>query len=95
MVQAASVEISPQHFHQKGCSRNLTAARRSQSRFSAGGVGPDGGIHGRQPSGPRSRKERPGLRRIRRKVLALVSENEAHAWKMPWVARLVEQRKRH
>ena len=32
---------------------------------------------------------------FRRKVLALMSENEAHASKMPWVARLVEQRKRH
>ena len=32
---------------------------------------------------------------FRRKVSALVSENEAHASKMPWVARLVEQRRRH
>jgi hypothetical protein len=32
---------------------------------------------------------------IRRKVLALMSENEAHASKIPWVARLVEQRRRH
>jgi hypothetical protein len=32
---------------------------------------------------------------FRRKVLALMSENEAHASKIPWVARLVEQRRRH
>ncbi len=32
---------------------------------------------------------------FRRKVLALVSENEAHASKMPWIARLAEQRKHH
>jgi hypothetical protein len=31
---------------------------------------------------------------FRRKVLALMSENEAHASKIPWVARLVEQRRR-
>lgn len=32
---------------------------------------------------------------FRRKVLGLMSENEAHASKIPWVARLVEQRRRH
>jgi hypothetical protein len=32
---------------------------------------------------------------FRRKVLALMSENEAHASKIPSVARLVEQRRRH
>ena len=32
---------------------------------------------------------------FRRKVLALMSEHEADALKMPWVARLVEQRRRH
>ena len=52
-------------------SRDLTAARRSRNRFSAEGVGPDGGIHGRQPSGPRCRKERPSLRRISPKGLSL------------------------
>ncbi len=31
---------------------------------------------------------------FRRKVSALVSENEAHASKIPWVARLAEQRRR-
>ena len=33
--------------------------------------------------------------KFRRKVLALMSENEAHASKIPWVTRLVEQRRRH
>ena len=32
---------------------------------------------------------------FRRKVLALVAENEADAAKIPWVARLVERRRRH
>ena len=32
---------------------------------------------------------------FRRKVLALMSENEAHAAKIPWVAKLVERRTRH
>ena len=36
-------------------------------------------------------KNDPVFEEFRRKVLALVSENEAHASKMPWVARLVEQ----
>ena len=40
-------------------------------------------------------KNDPVFEEFRRKVLALVSENEAHASKMSWVARLVEQRKRH
>ena len=40
-------------------------------------------------------KNDPVFEEFRRKVLALVSENEAHASKMPWVALLVEQRKRH
>ena len=40
-------------------------------------------------------KNDPVFEEFRRKVVALVSENEAHASKMPWVARLVEQRKRH
>jgi hypothetical protein len=39
-------------------------------------------------------KNDPVFEEFRRKVLALVSENEAHASKMPWVARLVEQRRR-
>jgi hypothetical protein len=32
---------------------------------------------------------------FRRKILALVAENEADAAKIPWVARLVERRRRH
>jgi len=32
---------------------------------------------------------------FRRKVLALVAENEADAAKIPWVAKLVERRTRH
>jgi hypothetical protein len=40
-------------------------------------------------------KNDPVFEEFRRKVIAVVSENEAHASKMPWVARLVEQRKRH
>jgi hypothetical protein len=32
---------------------------------------------------------------FRRKVLALVAENEADAAKIPWVAKLVERRRRH
>jgi hypothetical protein len=40
-------------------------------------------------------KNDPAFEEFRRKVLALVSENEAHPSKMPWIARLVEQRKRH
>jgi hypothetical protein len=40
-------------------------------------------------------KNDPVFEEFRQKVLALMSENEAHASKMPWVARLVEQRKRH
>ena len=40
-------------------------------------------------------KNDPVFEEFRQKVLVLVSENEAHASKMPWVARLVEQRKRH
>ena len=32
---------------------------------------------------------------FRRKVLALVAENEAHAAKIPWVAKLIERRRRH
>ena len=35
------------------------------------------------------------FKEFRRKVSALVSENEAHALKIPWVARLAEQRRRH
>jgi hypothetical protein len=40
-------------------------------------------------------KNDPVFEEFRQKVLALVSENEAHASKMPWVGRLIEQRKRH
>ncbi len=40
-------------------------------------------------------KNDPAFEEFRQKVLALVSENEAHASKMPWIARLVEQRRRH
>jgi hypothetical protein len=32
---------------------------------------------------------------FRQKVSALVSENEAHASKIPWVARIVEPKRRH
>ena len=32
---------------------------------------------------------------FRRKVLALVAENEADAAKIPWVAKLAERRTRH
>ena len=39
-------------------------------------------------------KNDPVFEEFRRKILALVLENEAHASKMPWVARLVEQRRR-
>jgi len=40
-------------------------------------------------------KNDPNFEEFRRKVLALVAENEADAAKIPWVARLVERRKRH
>ena len=40
-------------------------------------------------------KNDPNLEEFRRKVLALVAENEADAAKIPWVAKLVERRKRH
>jgi hypothetical protein len=40
-------------------------------------------------------KNDPDFEEFRRKVLALISENEAHASKVPWVTRLVEQRRRH
>jgi hypothetical protein len=40
-------------------------------------------------------KNDPDFEEFRRKVSALVSENQAHASKIPWVARLVERRRRH
>src|ERR1700732_2673144 len=40
-------------------------------------------------------KNNQDFEEFRRRVSALVSENEAHASKIPWVARLVEQRRRH
>ena len=40
-------------------------------------------------------KNDPNLEEFRRKVLALVAENEADAAKIPWVAKLVERRTRH
>ena len=40
-------------------------------------------------------KNDPDFEEFRRKVSALISEHEAHASKMPWVARLVEERKSH
>ena len=39
-------------------------------------------------------KDDQNFEEFRRKVLALMAENEADASKIPWVARLVEQRKR-
>src|ERR1700730_16492467 len=39
-------------------------------------------------------KNDPDFEEFRTKVLALMSEHEADALKMPWVARLVEQRRR-
>jgi hypothetical protein len=39
-------------------------------------------------------KNDPDFEEFRTKVLALMSEHEADASKMPWVARLVEQRRR-
>ena len=38
--------------------------------------------------------EDPNFEEFRRKTLALVAENQVEAAKLPWVARLVEQRKR-
>ena len=40
-------------------------------------------------------KNDPHFEEFRRKISALVSENEAHASKIPWVARLADQRRRH
>ena len=40
-------------------------------------------------------KNDPVFEEFRRKVLALVAENEADAAKIPWVARLTERRTRH
>jgi hypothetical protein len=40
-------------------------------------------------------KNDPNLEELRRKISALVSENEAHASKIPWVARIVEPKRRH
>jgi hypothetical protein len=39
-------------------------------------------------------KNNQDFEEFRRKVLALVSENEAHASKIPWVARLAEPKRR-
>jgi hypothetical protein len=39
-------------------------------------------------------KEDQNFEEFRRKITALMAENEADASKIPWVARLVEQRKR-
>jgi hypothetical protein len=40
-------------------------------------------------------KDDRDFQEFRQKIVALVSEDKAQASKMPWVARLVEQRKRH
>jgi hypothetical protein len=40
-------------------------------------------------------KNDPNFEEFRRKISALVSENEAHALKIPWVARIVEPKRRH
>jgi hypothetical protein len=40
-------------------------------------------------------KNDPDWEEFRQKVIALMSENEAQALRMPWVARLIEQRRRH
>jgi hypothetical protein len=40
-------------------------------------------------------KNDPNFEEFRQKVSALVSENEAHASKIPWVARIVEPKRRH
>ena len=39
-------------------------------------------------------KDDQNFEEFRRKILDLMAENEADASKIPWVARLVEQRKR-
>jgi hypothetical protein len=43
----------------------------------------------------RAAKDDPNFEDLRRKISALVSENEAHASKTPWVARMVEPKRRH
>ena len=40
------------------------------------------------------KKNDPNFEEFRRKISALVSENEAHASKIPWVARLAEPKRR-
>ena len=40
-------------------------------------------------------KNNQDFEEFRRNVSALVSENEAHASKIPWVARLAESKRRH
>jgi hypothetical protein len=40
-------------------------------------------------------KNDPSFEEFQQKISALVSENEAHAAKIPWVARLVEPKRRH
>ena|ERR1700722_12276343 len=40
-------------------------------------------------------KNDPDFEEFRRKIIALASENEAQASETPWIARLVEQRRRH
>jgi hypothetical protein len=40
-------------------------------------------------------KNDPNFEEFRRKISALVLENEAHASKIPWVARIVEPKRRH
>jgi hypothetical protein len=40
-------------------------------------------------------KNDPNFEEFRQKVSALVSENKSHAAKIPWVARIVEPKRRH
>ena len=40
-------------------------------------------------------KNDPNFEEFRQKISALVSENEAHASKIPWVASIVEPKRRH
>jgi hypothetical protein len=40
-------------------------------------------------------KNNPNFEEFRQKISALVSENEAHASKIPWVASIVEPKRRH
>jgi hypothetical protein len=40
-------------------------------------------------------KKDPNFEEFRQKISALLSENEAHASKIPWVASIVEPKRRH